>query len=149
MLDLEPLDLPLPEGSRSGRRACLSPSGAGRLRARGGDFHPPPPASPRSGSGLAAFAPPEVDCAVQGTAQDGAAKALSREGRRDEAANRAAAGSRLGRQVVRLRRSARRLFVQGDADARFCIASRRRRVVGGEPARRSTTRLAASPTGPT
>ncbi len=43
-----------------------------------------------------------------------------------------------------------RLFVQGDADSRFCIRlSGADVVIGGEPSARWTTRSAASPTAPT
>jgi glutamate synthase (NADPH/NADH) large chain len=90
-----------------------------------------------AGQGLAAFGVEGVDITVEGGAQDGVAKAmyggkvavmkgLSRLGRRlnGSVGKSFAYGAQRGR-----------LFVQGDADSRFCIRlSGADVVVGGEPA---------------
>ena len=180
MLDLEPLDLPVPADEREAaglvaarplRMAVGRPAGAcsgtagraatlarERIRvARAGRrarSRRPPPHAERfagvAGQGLGAFNVEGVDITVEGGAQDGVAKTMyggkvavmkgeNRLGRRvnGSVGKSFAYGAQRGR-----------LFVQGDADSRFCIRlSGADVVIGGEP-RGAARRLARLPRRP-
>jgi glutamate synthase (NADPH/NADH) large chain len=158
MLDLEPLDLPARDEREAAglvaarplriaaadRERVLATAGAGALareRIGGAGASARPPAPTRltgvAGQGLAAFGVEGIDVTVEGGAQDGVAKAMyggkvavmkgaNRLGRRlnGSVGKSFAYGAQRGR-----------LFVQGDADSRFCIRlSGADVVVGGEPA---------------
>jgi glutamate synthase (NADPH/NADH) large chain len=158
MLDLEPLDLPLLTDEReaaglvaarplrmvsSDPERVLGTAGAGvlareRIRAprAGGTAASETRVSTVAGQGLGAFNVDGVDIAIEGGAQDGAAKAmfggrvavmkgLNRLGRRvnGSVGKSFAYGAQRGR-----------LFVQGDADSRCGIRlSGADVVIGGEP----------------
>ena len=163
MLDLEPLDLPVPADEREAAglvaarplrlvsadpRRVLGTAGAGTLArerirvARGAaERVPAPTADPErltgvAGQGLGAFGVEGVEIRIEGGAQDGVAKGMyggriavmkgvNRLGRRinGSVGKSFAYGAQRGR-----------LFVQGDADSRFCIRlSGADVVVGGEP----------------
>ena len=146
-----------PRGARARRRrtrwtpltACSAPSWRGRWRAGGSAATGRPQRATRwprcasaagsiGGQGLGAFNVHGVDITVEGGAQDGVAKAmlggkvsvmkgLNRLGRRlnGSVGKSFAYGAQRGR-----------LFVQGDADSRFCIRlSGADVVIGGEPRR--------------
>ena len=156
MLDLEPLDLPVAADEREAaglvaarplrmaatdRERVLGTAGAGALareRIRVGATQPLARTSVMTvaGQGLGAFGMEGMEIVVEGGAQDGVAKTmfggkvavmkgLNRLGRRvnGSVGKSFAYGAQLGR-----------LFVQGDADSRFCIRlSGADVVVGGEP----------------
>jgi glutamate synthase (NADPH/NADH) large chain len=156
MLDLEPLDLPSPPDEREAAglvaarplriasadpQRVLGTAGAGALareRIRAGAV----PTVERTaltrvvGQGLAAFGVDGVEITVEGGAQDGAAKAMyGGKVAVMKGVNRA--GRRIGGSVGKsfaYGAQRGRLFVQGDADSRFCIRlSGADVVIGGEP----------------
>jgi glutamate synthase (NADPH/NADH) large chain len=158
MLDLDPLDLPLPDereaaglvAARPVRMAARDPervlgtAAAGALARERIRASAPPAAAPEAlrlatvaGQGLAAFGVEGLELTLEGGAQDGVAKGMfggkvavmkgvNRLGRRVNGCvgKSFAYGAQRGR-----------LFVQGDADSRFCIRLSGADVVaGGEPA---------------
>jgi glutamate synthase (NADPH/NADH) large chain len=141
MLDLEPVDLPVRMVAADPDRV-FGTAGAGvlaRERIRASVAAAPAPQRIRrvAGQGLAAFGVEGTEITVEGGAHDGVAKAMyggkvavlkgvNRFGRRlnGSVGKSFAYGAQRGR-----------LFVQGDADSRFCIRlSGADVVVGGEPA---------------
>jgi glutamate synthase (NADPH/NADH) large chain len=97
----------------------------------------PEPARRVAGQGFAAFAARDVDLTVEGGAQDGVAKAMF-GGRVAVMKGPNRLGRRLGGSVGKsfaYGAQRGRLFVQGNADSRFCIRlSGADVVIGGEPA---------------
>ncbi|MEA2333493.1 MAG: glutamate synthase large chain [Thermoleophilaceae bacterium] len=155
MLDLEPLDLPVPADEReaaglvaarplrmaAAEHRVLGTAGAGALareRIRGAAQAEPAPTrlTAVAGQGFGAFNVEGVELTVEGGAQDGVAKTMyggkvavmkgvGRLGRRVNGS----VGKSFGYGAQR-----GRLFVQGDADSRFCIRlSGADVVIGGEP----------------
>jgi glutamate synthase (NADPH) large chain len=152
MLDLEPLDMPVPTEEREAagliavhdRAVGTALSGElARRRIAGGGSRPGGEQAPLrfdggsiGGQGLGAFNVDGVDITVEGGAQDGVGKTMlggkvavlkgvNRLGRRinGSVGKSFAYGAQRGR-----------LFVQGDADSRFCIRlSGADVVIGGEP----------------
>ena len=105
------------------------------------------------GQGLGAFNVYGLDITVEGGAQDGVAKTML-GGKVAVMKGKGAGGTRVNGSVGKsfaYGAQRGRLFVQGDADSRFCIRLSGADVVIARRARRSrsTTRSAASPTGPT
>jgi glutamate synthase (NADPH/NADH) large chain len=141
MLDLEPLDLPVPADDReaaglvAARPLRMAATDSDRVLGTG---PAPAPARVRRvvGQGLAAFAGDGVEIAVEGGAQDGVAKTIY-GGRVAVMKGAGRGGRRIGGSVGKsfaYGAQRGRLLVQGDADSRFCIRlSGADVVVGGEP----------------
>jgi glutamate synthase (NADPH) large chain len=144
MLDLEPLDLPAPPlrmASAVGQRV-LGTAGSGAMaRRRIGGLAVQEEAETRltavAGQGLGAFNVEGVEIVVEGGAQDGVAKTMY-GGKVAVMKGVGALGRRVGGSVGKsfaYGAQRGRLFVQGDADSRFCIRlSGADVVIGGEPA---------------
>jgi glutamate synthase (NADPH/NADH) large chain len=141
MLDLEPLDLPVPPDEReaaglvAARPLRMAATDPDRVLGTGSA---PAPARVRRvvGQGLAAFAGEGVEIGIEGGAQDGVAKTIN-GGKVAVMKGAGRGGRRIGGSVGKsfaYGAQRGRLLVQGDADSRFCIRlSGADVVVGGEP----------------
>jgi len=145
MLDLDPLDLPVPDERRprvASADRLLGTAGSGVLARERIRSAPEVAPAPRrmetvAGQGLGAFGVEGLEITVEGGAQDGVAKAMF-GGKVAVMKGRNGMGRRVNGAVGKsfaYGAQRGRLFVQGDADSRFCIRlSGADVVIGGEPA---------------